>query len=165
MIEYFPDPHPDEVLYSVWARLSDYMRYLTTDDVLREFFGTTSAVPIVDLPCHLGYFFKNLPRWHSYTLDALINQHTLYPLYAPFLPKDRLRRLREQMISGNAHSIHQLVGKTGNTTNSTSSPPWLRYCPRCVEEDRARYRECYWHRLHQVLGVEVCPQHSTFLED
>ncbi len=111
MIEYFPDPHPDEVLYSVWARLSDYMRYLTTDDVLREFFGTTSAVPIVDLPCHLGYFFKNLPRWHSYTLDALINQHTLYPLYAPFLPKDRLRRLREQMISGNAHSLATLLSQ------------------------------------------------------
>jgi hypothetical protein len=165
MIEYFPDPHPDEVLYSVWARLSDYLRYHRKHEVLRVLFGTKEAVPIVDLPCHLGYFFENLPLGHSYTLDTLIDQHTLYPLFAPFLPEDRLCRLREQMISGNARSIHQLVGKLGNTTNTPPLPSWLRYCPACVEEDRATYGECYWHRLHQVLGVEVCPKHDTFLED
>jgi Tn7-like transposition protein D/TniQ len=165
MIEYFLDPHPDEVLYSVWARLSECLRYLNRYDVMRELFGTANAVPIVDLPYHLGYFLENLPSGHSYTLDILIDQHTLYPLYAPFLPEDRLNRLREQMISGDAHSIHQLVGKLGNTTNTPSSPPWLRYCPACVEEDRAKYGECYWHRLHQVLGVEVCPKHDTFLEN
>lgn len=165
MIENFLDPHPDEVLYSVWARLSDSLRYPVKDDVPRELFGTKKAVPVVDLPCHLGFFFKNLPLGHSYTLDALIDQHTLYLLYAPFLPEDRLRRLREQMISGNGRFIHVLVGKLGNTTNSASSPLWLRYCPTCVEEDRARYGECYWHRLHQILGVEICPKHDTLLED
>src|SRR5260370_25371870 len=162
MIESFLDPHPDEVLYSAWARLGELSRYRNQYDFMRDLFGTANALPIVEMPGHLGYFLENLPRWHSYTLDTLINQYTLYPLYAPFLPEDRLRRLREQMISGNADFIHQLVGKLGIIT---SSPPWLRYCPTCVEEDRAEYGECYWHRLHQVIGVEVCLRHATFLEE
>ncbi len=107
MIDYFLDPHPDEVLYSVWARLSDGLGYRRQQDVLHDLFGTMSAIPIVDLPCHLGYFFEHLPRWHTYTLDTLT----------------------------------------------------------CVEEDRAEYGECYWHRLHQIPGVEVCPKHKTFLEE
>jgi hypothetical protein len=41
---------------------------------------------------------------------------------------------------------------------------WFRYCPQCVEEDRALYGECYWHRLHQINGVLVCPKHHLLLE-
>ncbi len=164
MIEYFLDPHPDEILYSVWARLSDVLHYQNEKDILRDLFGS-NFTPMVDLPCHLGFFFHSLPSGHSYTLDALINKHTLYPLYAPFLPGDRLRRLQKQMISGNGLSLLRLIGQLGNASNSTTSPLWLRYCPTCVAEDRARYGECYWHRLHQVLGVEVCLKHNTLLED
>ncbi len=132
---------------------------------MRELFGNSNAVPMVDLPCFLGHFVNNLPLGHSYTLDYLINHHTLFPFYAPFLPRDRLCRLREQMVSSRASSIHKIVGNLGNATSTMSSPSWLRYCPACVEEDRARYGECYWHRLHQIQGVEVCPTHKTFLEN
>src|SRR6266568_8156363 len=124
MIDYFLDPHPDEVLYSVWARLSDGLGYRRQQDVLHDLFGTMSAIPIVDLPCHLGYFFEHLPRWHTYTLDTLINQHTLYPLHAPFLPEDRFRRLRAQMISGSALAVHHFVGKLGNRADFIFAPPW-----------------------------------------
>jgi hypothetical protein len=41
---------------------------------------------------------------------------------------------------------------------------FLRFCPLCIEEDRKRFGEPYWHRLHQIPGVEVCPTHSAFLE-
>ena len=44
-------------------------------------------------------------------------------------------------------------------------PRSLRYCPVCVTEDREAYGEAYWHRLHQVPCVEVCPLHNVFLEE
>lgn len=28
-----------------------------------------------------------------------------------------------------------------------------------------KYGETYWHRIHQVPGVNVCPKHKTLLED
>lgn len=40
----------------------------------------------------------------------------------------------------------------------------LYFCPICVQEDRIRYGECYWHRTHQVKGIRVCPTHRVFLE-
>lgn len=35
----------------------------------------------------------------------------------------------------------------------------------CATEDRRRFGECYWHRVHQVPGVEVCPIHEVSLEN
>src|SRR6185295_9463170 len=34
-----------------------------------------------------------------------------------------------------------------------------------IEVDRERYGETYWHRLHQVPGVEVCPIHRAHLRN
>ena len=35
----------------------------------------------------------------------------------------------------------------------------MRYCPVCVQEDRLKLGETYWHRLHQILELPVCPIH------
>lgn len=160
MIEHFPDPYPDELLYSVWARYSDQVRYPTHQDVLQELFGIITARPIVDLPCHLGYFISNLPTGHLYTLDKLIGCHTLFPFYSPFLPLERSKSIRAQMISGDGTSIHRKIGATSNLFLSR-----LRYCPICVMEERKNLGECYWHRLHQVAGVVICPIHMVYLEN
>ena len=78
MLEYFPDPYPDEILYSVCSRFSDDVCYSKKKDVMGELFGNINVVPTVDLPCFLGYFVNNLPLEHSYSGDYLINNHTLF---------------------------------------------------------------------------------------
>ena len=162
MIEHCPDPYPDEVLYSVWARYSDHIQCPHKDDVFQELFGNRKVKATVDLPCHLDYFVNNLPIGHSYTIDFFIDHHTLFPFYGPFLPQERYRRLREQMRTGNGQAIHMRAGIIGS---DTLPPQWLRYCPQCVEQDRTSFGECYWHRLHQAPGVEICPIHKAFLEN
>lgn len=162
MIEYFPDPFPDEILFSVWARFSDITNYLTLSNVFKELFGSKRTKPIVDLPCRLGHFFEHLPFGHSYSIDLLINRHTLLPFYAPFLPEERYIHLREQMIGNHGKAVQR---RAGSVSVRVPLPLWLRYCPMCVEQDRAKFGECYWHRLHQVPGVEVCPIHALFLEN
>jgi Tn7-like transposition protein D/TniQ len=162
VISCFPDPFPDEILYSVWARYRDHVQYPSLQDTFRELFGNSKAYPIVDLPCHLKFFFDNLPIGHKYTIDFFIDQCTLLPFYAPFLPQDRFHRLKEQMIEGHGQALHR---RLGIGWNSLLSPRWLRYCPVCLEEDRKSFGERYWHRLHQVPGVEICLIHKTFLEN
>src|SRR5260221_14214430 len=159
MIERFPDPYPDELLYSVWARYSDQVRYPTRQDVLKELFGRITR-PIVDLPCHLGYLISKLPTGHSYGLDRLSDCHTLFPFYSPFLPLERSKSIRAQMISSDGTAIHRRKGTTSNFSLSR-----LRYCPICAMEERKRLGECYWHRLHQVAGVVICPIHMVYLEN
>jgi Tn7-like transposition protein D/TniQ protein len=163
MLEYFPDPHPDEILYSVWARLCDDVRYQSKQDVLRELFGSKHYRGGVDLPRHLGSFVDHLPFGHTYTVDWFIERHTLLPFYRPFLPPERIKRVRELMI--NDGDDNPITSTLGVVRRETRSPLRLRYCPSCVEHDRELFGECYWHRLHQVLGVEVCPIHMTFLEN
>jgi hypothetical protein len=162
MLEYLPDPYPGELLYSVWARYSDDVHYANKMDVLQELFGTTSIRATVDLPSHLGYFVDHLPTGHRYTVDYFIDHHTLLPFYAAFHAPDHVRQLREQMISSNGHGLHRRAGVASSTI---PSPQWLRYCPGCVYMDRENFGECYWHRLHQVPGVEICPVHRTLLEN
>ena len=41
----------------------------------------------------------------------------------------------------------------------------LRYCPICARKDREKYGETYWHRRHQIRGLNVCSQHGCRLVD
>jgi hypothetical protein len=162
MISCFPSPYPDEILYSVCARYSDHVQYSHRSSILHELFGNRSICPIVDLPCRLGHLVNNLFFRNIYTTDFLIDYHSLLPYYAPFLSPERLARIREQMVGGNGQSIHRVIGLT---TTKVLLRQWIRYCPLCVKQDRVNYGEAYWHRLHQVPGVEICPVHAAFLEN
>jgi len=55
--------------------------------------------------------------------------------------------------------------RSGVMASRVPLPGWLRFCPQCVAEDRNRFGECYWHRVHQISGVELCPFHEVYLQD
>lgn len=162
MLEYFPDPYPDELLYSVWARFSDQVQYSNRSDVLQELFGNNVYSALVDWSCSLGYLVSRLPIGHCYTADMLINNHTLFPLYAPFLSPERHDLICSQMIAEGGTAFG---ARMGMLTSHIPPYKWLRYCPECVKNDRDHFGETYWHRLHQAPGVQICPAHATFLED
>lgn len=162
MIPCFPDLFPDELFYSACARFSNRVNYPNNKTVCELLFGKKSAHAVVDLPCHLDAFITRLPYGHTYTVDILINQHTLFPLFAPFLPKDRADSIYELMISNESALIHR---KLGTANSSLSVMPYFRYCPNCIKEDIATFGECYWHRSHQVRGFKICPKHLTFIEN
>jgi hypothetical protein len=67
------------------------------------------------------------------------------------------------MLMHETAGVHQRAGIGGDS--NILPPNWLRYCPLCVKEERANLGECYWHRLHQVPGVEICSKHMVFLEN
>jgi len=62
-------------------------------------------------------------------------------------------------------SFNRAKGRIGATTSSIKTPIWLRFCPVCAEEDKAQFGERYWHRIHQIPGIELCSVHAVFLED
>ena len=37
----------------------------------------------------------------------------------------------------------------------------IRLCPECRDEDLKMFDYAYWHRSHQVPGVDLCPTHSV----
>lgn len=159
MIIFFPDPYPDELLYSVCARYTDIVGYPGSSSVNQELFGSRSKVASVDLPINLGYLVANLPTGHQYTEDQIIDENTLLPFYAPFCPAERISSVRFDMKYSNSSQIYRRLG-----IFSKHIPEWLQFCPVCMESDIQKFGEPYWHRLHQVPGVKVCPIHNVFLE-
>jgi hypothetical protein len=159
MIGCFPDPYPDELLYSVFARLNDRMQYPSRKGMLRDIFGNEHANAPVYLPSHLEYLTKVLPPAHRYTVDRLIDDHTLAPYYALFLPPERYVQLRADMRGDGGQNIHFRAG-----LGKVPGVERFRFCPLCIEDDRWQFGECYWHRVHQAPGVEVCPIHGLYLQ-
>jgi hypothetical protein len=62
MIPCVPDPFPDELLYSIWARYSDRVQYPEKVSILNELFGRGVLYPSIDMPCYLKHFVDNLPH-------------------------------------------------------------------------------------------------------
>lgn len=162
MIGCFPDPYPDELLYSVCARFHERVQYPNKKNTLRELFGDEAAIAVVDLPSNLRNLASALPAGSPYTVERLINQHTLLPFFAPFLHPKQFRQLWADMEGSRGPAIHMRSGLMGSLVQP---PEWLRFCPECVQEDKQQFSESYWHRLHQIPGVEICPQHQVRLVD
>src|ERR1700749_544092 len=162
MINHFPTPLPDELFYSLCARYADRVQYSDIEAVNKELFGARGMSAGVGLPSHLGHLVESLPAKHELTVDRLIDQHTLFPFYSPFLPVERCNRVRKDMQGMKGSTIYNCAGIT---PSNVRLPDWFRYCPNCAAEDKELYRQPYWHRLHQVPGVEVCPIHEVFLEN
>lgn len=158
----FPDPYPGELLYSVCARFQNQVQYSDQKFVVKELFGTSNAIAVVDLPSRLDSLIAALPLGNRYSAERLIDDHTLLPFYSPFHPTERIERLREDMRGNSKVSAS---GRLGMIANSVPSPERLRFCPLCTEDDERQFGEKYWHRIHQVPGVEACPIHAVFLEN
>jgi hypothetical protein len=159
----FPTGYPDELLYSICARYGERMQYPNKTLLNKDLFETDKPMASVGLSSSLDKLYNKLPPGRAYTVDDLIQRHTLFPLYAHFLPAEKARQLKVYMRGEKGAQVAMLAG----IHISAAVPPheWLRFCPQCVQGDRERFSECYWHRVHQVAGVEICPLHSVWLEN
>lgn len=147
-------PYPDEIFYSILARLYHRVKPASLDAFHRWVFGKKVQSYSIAFPIHLGYFSEQLG---AETVDDLINRHTLAPLWRPFLTPEQWQRLAQAMKGDGPITLLRRL-------TAPQSPRALRYCPTCVAQDRNEWNEAYWHRIHQAPGVTICPHHLTFLE-
>jgi hypothetical protein len=163
MIGFFPDPYPDELLYSACARYAERVKYRNKQSHISELLGNRGLSAMVDFPNRLDYFVSILPPGNFYSVERIISENTLLPFYEPFLPSDRAELVRQEMKDDSKDN--HLRSRAATTVKQVKMPEHLRFCPLCVEDDKNEYGETYWHRLHQLPGVLVCPKHACFLED
>ena len=161
MIGHFPILlYEDELFCSICARLNDHMRYPSIRGLREDLFGGKGVNRKAYLPSRLDHLVSMLPPGYRLSTDDIIDKHTILPFYSPFLPADRVNAIRMGMHTDKG----QHTKRIGDTFRLPVFVRHLRYCPLCVEEERTK-SECYWHRIHNVPGVEVCPMHCTWLEE
>lgn len=162
-IPFFSPLYPDELLYSACARYSDRVAFGSKSFAIQDLFGDANAKALIDLPYCIDHFISVLPPGHTYNADQIINKNTLFPVYAPFLTsKERWERLRQDMRGNSGFNMHK---RAGIIARNIYTLDWLQFCPCCIEEDKKKFGEPYWHRIHQLPGIKLCPHHEVFLEN
>ena len=154
----FPNPYPEELLYSTLARAGIRHGILSPKQLLEEIYGNRKVIATLDLPNQLEKVVHWLPR--SYDLEAIAYRHTLFPLYASFIPEDRRKRCLSWMANESQGAIHFAMGVAASIVKV---PSHVRYCPGCLREQRSAVGEYFWQREWQVAGVECCERHGALL--
>lgn len=162
MISFFPMPYSDELLYSIIARYHVRSGNTSPKITLRELFNSATVSAVLDLPCCIDELVANMPSFIHLSAEELIMKHTLFPYYAAFLPKGRVKEVLTSMKSNFGGDIHTRIGIMASTIQP---PKYIRFCPECNKEDKTQFGEYYWHRQHQAPGMLVCSKHFVPLLD
>lgn len=158
MIVYLPEIRPDELLYSVFARWYSHSGYVAYKHALEEIYVSKSVRPDPE--------FINLLRpevcqilERVMPIKELIERHTMFPYYGRFCDKDKRKRAFKSLLDMDAN--HKKILPI--PIMKKEDEQFLRYCPICTQIDREIYGEAYYHRSHQMTGVNICPIHKCQL--
>lgn len=158
MITQFPMIYPDELLYSQLARYhacSGNLAYIFTAEQL---FQIKTVRPDVEfLNAYTPEVLSILTSTMS--LKDIILKHTMFPYYGRFLKSERRTEAFDSLVNMRTDYRRLLPIPKNKVVR------YLRYCPACVQNDRERFGETYWHRAHQMVGVNICPFHHCRLID
>ncbi len=152
-------PYEHELIYSTVARAGIRLAFESPKQLLDAVFENRQVIATVDLPCHLNAIVNQYSE-QQLTLQNIIYKHTLFPIYAPFVPEARRKQCIKWMGNISQGSVHLSLG-----INASRVPiiHRLRYCPQCLKEQALQKGEFYWLSLWQIQGA-CCPQHGNLVE-
>ncbi len=158
MLTFYPPLYPDELLYSGHARYAERVKYINRY-ICMDLFQQEIKLKRFGIDKNIVNFVNQLPDSHTYTVDYLIDHHTMFSLYGLIRPSKILSNIRQQMKTSINRPMLCLLGIIENRFLC-----FLRFCPKCAQKDISIYGEPYWHRLHQIRGIDICSQHGIWLE-
>lgn len=155
MLAYFPTPYPGEWWYSVLCRYhvrSGHSKYATT---ISELYGDRPMVHGRLIPGgDCAAILSKLPPG-GLSIDDVLANHTLLPYYTRFFAADKKQQVWEALRAGRGSGI------TSVRTQMPDGTEGLKYCPTCYLSDAEKYGEPFWHRVHQIPLLPLCPTHRT----
>lgn len=158
MLKFLPTIYPDESAYSYFCRLYVRSGYSNRTAFMREVFRSEGTLTEYDFIFPLRDEFRVELDKHTPFEDLLL-RHSLFPYYGRFLSKERRIAAYKYAISNKPNLYKMLPIVHG------AADDYLRYCPKCVEQDRAQFGECYYHRAHLIPHVYICTYHNCALVD
>ncbi|RZG13477.1 transposase [Pseudoalteromonas sp. CO342X] len=155
-----PVPYPDELLYSVIARYGVHAGITSPKQLLDEVFQNRQIIASVAFQGHLSQISVHYQGNASLTPYKLLQRHTLFPLYSPFVHPNIAAQAKHELLTDCRHSAEVQLGKAAS---KVKSPHYLRYCPLCVTTQIEQYGEPFWTRRWQLPGLSVCAEHGVQL--
>ena len=160
MIGFFPEPYTDELLYSLLSRYYVRAGYLGYVSVAEELFSKTWLCPDIEfINTYTKDALQQITR--NKPLEKVVLENTMFPYYARFFPFERKKTAFDAMVEFRG-KYYSLLGIAKNR-NLKAPVRELRYCPLCSKSDRKQYGETFWHRIHQIRELRICPIHGCLL--
>ena len=153
----FPTPYSEELLYSTIARAGVHDGDTSPKQLLDKVFNNRKVIATVDLPSHIGKVASQYSDSPGLDPGTLISRHTLWPIYAPFIPRERVRKLNRWMSGSSQGAAHLASGIAASRVKAKTK---LYVCEKCLKEQKSKHGECFWNRLWQAPLVKVCPLHG-----
>ena len=153
---YFPEIYPDELVYSWFSRYFVHSGCTNSRMLLSQLLYSKGNNPSIEFIGHLNAAAEQQIT-QVYSLDDLILNHTMFPQYARFMSAEKRKMaLTELKRYCDPHKVFTILPRNEDELR-------LKYCPQCVAEDRKAYGETYWHRIHQIRNIMICPLHKCKL--
>ncbi len=150
-----PKPFPDEAVGGVLLRAQQYYGislkallswiYDVPPSRSNHSFHLSTDVDRIAQLCGMG------PR-------DFLHSHTVFPYVTACLPNEYKANLEAKLLASRHRRPYSIASIVGNVSIGAST---RRYCLQCANDDLVRYGETYWHRLHQLPTVLICPDHKT----
>lgn len=157
MIGFMPSIYPDELVYSWFCRYFVHSGYTANKMALSDLLYNRHCNPSKEFIGHLNPRMERVIKG-MYPIDKLILEHTMFPEYARFVDGSKKKDAMHRIGDGFS-DVHQLFSAKPRGIMDK----YLKYCPLCAAEDWEQYGEAYWHRKHQIRGMEVCARHQCRL--
>ena len=154
----FPIPYPEELIYSTVARAGIREGIVSPKELLDDVYGNRNVIATLDLPNQLQRISTWLPP--EYTVETIAYRHTLFPLYAPFIPEERRKRCLAWMAGESRGAVHLSMGLTASLVKV---PGHVRYCSGCLKKQKHTFGEYFWRREWQIAGVDCCEKHGELI--
>ena len=152
---HLPLPYPDEIIFSRIVRHFT-LSGMTCENYLSDVFGNHKITIHPYLTAGLEQVCKFS---HELPIEVLKKQ-TLAPLFMHFLPYyDSI--ISDALISSKASEAVRACQLACVREKEQIS---IKFCPECARANAKEFGISYWHRSHQIPGVESCSLHRFKLE-
>jgi len=159
---YFPEGYPDEDFRSIIYRYHLWSGNPEIKESKEELFNVASE-RIGHVPRNLATLINKSPYGTKILVEAIL-KHTWYPLFKPFISKERLSVVNDDIMNG-ASAKSNFVGKLMTQRILPILANEIKYCPICIKEDEKQFGQCYVHLTHQLVFMDICVKHNIKLWD
>lgn len=161
MMAYLPEFYADETFYSWACRYYAHSGYPSYVNVLEDLLENRYAKIDMEFIGKLNLEAKEVLD-KEFGLEKIIREHTMLRQYTMFSPRSEVDDIVRAIRIGDTH-FRQFFRNPDRSRDKQGRR--LRYCPCCVNKDRKRYGEAYWHRSWMLKGISICSKHRCRLQE
>lgn len=147
-------PLPDENVYSLLTRLHIRRGFRSPLTTLRKLTSARGYKPQNGLPTRLFEIQRRANL--AISAEALVHNHTDYPLYTHFVGRRRCFNIKRDMLTDGASK-----SRLGLLRSHVGAGDTRRFCIECARHDVLTYGHPFWKRGFFLPGFLVCPVHGA----